>query len=52
MCSFKDPGGNIFDLYQPTPEKVQEMVEKMKQEEAKAAAAGETPSDDKPDSEA
>ncbi len=28
MVSFKDPGGNILDLYQPTPEKVDELVKK------------------------
>lgn len=28
MVSFKDPGGNILDLYQPTPEKIAEMVKK------------------------
>lgn len=28
MVSFKDPGGNILDLYQPTPEKVVELVKK------------------------
>jgi predicted enzyme related to lactoylglutathione lyase len=33
MASMKDPGGNIIDLYQPTPDKVREMVEKIKQEE-------------------
>ena len=32
MVSFKDPGGNILDLYQPTPEKVQELVAKTAQE--------------------
>ncbi len=26
MASMKDPGGNIIDLYQPTPEKVQKIV--------------------------
>ena len=26
MVSFKDPGGNILDLYQPTPEKVRDLV--------------------------
>lgn len=26
MASIKDPGNNIIDLYQPTPEKVEEMV--------------------------
>ncbi|HJM68848.1 MAG TPA: VOC family protein [Candidatus Babeliales bacterium] len=39
MCSFKDPGGNIFDLYQPTPDKVQDMIKKMQEQEA---AAGKT----------
>jgi predicted enzyme related to lactoylglutathione lyase len=33
MTSVKDPGGNIIDLYQPTPDRVKEMVEKMKNEE-------------------
>ena len=28
MISFADPAGNILDLYQPTPEKVAEMVKK------------------------
>ena len=32
MASFRDPGGNIIDLYQPTPEKVKEYA-------AKAAAS-------------
>lgn len=31
MVSFKDPGGNIIDLYQPTPEKVTELVKKVAQ---------------------
>lgn len=31
MTSIKDPGGNIIDLYQPTPEKVQEVVNQMKE---------------------
>lgn len=34
MTSIKDPGGNIIDLYQPTPEKVQELAKKIKEEEA------------------
>jgi len=38
MTSMKDPGGNILDLYQPTPEKVKEMVEKLRKEEAQKAA--------------
>ena len=28
MVSFADPAGNILDMYQPTPEKVAEMVKK------------------------
>ena len=31
MASIKDPGGNIMDLYQPTPEKIREMAEKVAQ---------------------
>lgn len=29
MVSFKDPGGNIIDLYQPTPEKVTSLVKEV-----------------------
>ncbi len=29
MASIKDPGGNIMDLYQPTPEKIKEFVQKV-----------------------
>lgn len=32
MVSFQDPGGNILDLYQPTPEKVKELVKKVREE--------------------
>lgn len=32
MVSFKDPGGNLLDLYQPTPEKVADLVKKASQE--------------------
>jgi len=28
MASVKDPGGNIFDLYQPTPDKLKDFVKK------------------------
>ena len=28
MASFRDPGGNVIDLYQPTPEKVKEYAAK------------------------
>ena len=31
MVGIKDPGGNVFDLYQPTPEKMKEFVEKNKE---------------------
>lgn len=30
MVGVKDPGGNVFDLYQPTPEKMKDFVEKNK----------------------
>ena len=33
MVTFKDPSGNIIDLYQLTPEKVLEMAQKMKEQE-------------------
>jgi hypothetical protein len=32
MISFKDPSGNVLDLYQPTPEKVRELMKKSAQE--------------------
>jgi predicted enzyme related to lactoylglutathione lyase len=32
MVSIQDPGGNVFDLYQPTPEKVIEYAKTVKQE--------------------
>src|SRR3990167_78142 len=32
MVSFRDPGNNIMDLYQPTPEKVEEVIDKIKRE--------------------
>jgi hypothetical protein len=28
MVSFKDPGGNILDVYQPTPERVKELIKR------------------------
>lgn len=34
MVGVKDPGGNVFDLYQPTPEKMKEFAEKSKDEAA------------------
>lgn len=35
MASIKDPGNNIIDIYQPTPEKLHDLVEKVKNEEQK-----------------
>jgi len=37
MVSFKDPSGNVLDLYQPTPENVKELIKKT------AEKNGETP---------
>lgn len=33
MTSIQDPGGNIIDLYQPTPEKIQDLIAKNAQKE-------------------
>ncbi len=33
MASIQDPSGNIIDLYQPTPEKVKELAEKLRAED-------------------
>lgn len=33
MISVQDPGGNIIELYQPTPEKVQQLVKEAKERE-------------------
>ncbi|MDR3646960.1 MAG: VOC family protein [Candidatus Babeliales bacterium] len=35
MASIKDPSGNVIDIYQATPEKVQELAKKVAQETAK-----------------
>jgi len=32
MATIKDPGGNLIDLYQPTPERVQDLINKVKQD--------------------
>jgi predicted enzyme related to lactoylglutathione lyase len=32
MTNIKDPSGNILDIYQPTPEKVKEMAQKVSEE--------------------
>lgn len=34
MASIKDPGGNIIDIYQPTPEKLKEYLANQAKEEA------------------
>jgi predicted enzyme related to lactoylglutathione lyase len=34
MVSVKDPGGNIIDLYQKTPEKIHELLEKCMKEDS------------------
>lgn len=39
MLSFKDPGGNISDLYQPTPERIAELVRQAAEEGALAETA-------------
>ena len=31
MVGIKDPGGNVLDLYQATPEKLQEFAQKAKE---------------------
>lgn len=33
MASIQDPSGNILDLYQPTPEKIQALSEKLRKED-------------------
>jgi len=40
MVSFKDPGNNILDLYQPTPEKVRGLVQNIVREEGKGGCCG------------
>jgi catechol 2,3-dioxygenase-like lactoylglutathione lyase family enzyme len=40
MVSFKDPGDNVIDLYQPTPEKVRDLVIKTKGEEEDDGCCG------------
>ena len=53
MASIIDPGGNIIDLYQPTPEKVQQMVKQVVQKDteensskSKGCCEGKMPSRD------
>jgi predicted enzyme related to lactoylglutathione lyase len=40
MISMRDPGGNIIDLYQPTPERLKAFVEQVKAQEKEQAQAG------------
>jgi catechol 2,3-dioxygenase-like lactoylglutathione lyase family enzyme len=40
MVSFKDPSGNVLDLYQPTPEKVQELIKKTATEQGEDDCCG------------
>jgi predicted enzyme related to lactoylglutathione lyase len=40
MASVKDSSGNVFDLYQPTPEKVKDLVEKIKAAEQAGQCCG------------
>lgn len=35
MATIKDPGGNFIDLYEPTPQKVQDLVKKVVEEDKK-----------------
>lgn len=38
MVSIKDPGNNIIDLYQPTPERIQEIVQSIKEKDKKCCS--------------
>lgn len=43
IATIKDPGGNLIDLYEPTPDKVQELVKKVVQEDVqKGLQSGDT----------
>ncbi len=39
MTSIKDPGGNILDIYQPTPERLKEALDKAAREAEQTAQA-------------
>ncbi len=39
MISMRDPGGNIIDLYQPTPDTLREMVKKQAEEKGKGCSS-------------
>lgn len=40
MASIKDPGGNIIDVYQPTPEKLKEYLDNQAKEAANEGCCG------------
>jgi catechol 2,3-dioxygenase-like lactoylglutathione lyase family enzyme len=40
ILTFKDPGNNIIDIYQPTPEKVRESIERAQKAAAEAGCCG------------
>jgi len=40
MASVKDPAGNIFDLYQPTPDKVRDLAQKIKEKDECEGSCG------------
>ncbi|KKP35866.1 MAG: hypothetical protein UR26_C0002G0168 [candidate division TM6 bacterium GW2011_GWF2_32_72] len=40
MGSIVDPGNNVIDLYQPTPEKVEELIKKAKQQAEQEGGCG------------
>ena len=48
MVSFKDPNGNILDLYQSTPDRVQELVKKSKETGVKKQKVKRAPVADAP----
>lgn len=39
IASFKDPGNGVIDLYQPTPEKIEQFMKEQKEREAQEEAA-------------
>lgn len=43
MVSIKDPGGNIIDIYQPTPEKLKEYLDSQAKEAANEGCCGRRP---------
>lgn len=47
ILSFRDPGNNILDLYQPTPEKLKAAIKKAAEEAEKNAGCCQSPKNDK-----